>query len=316
MPKEALKTATKKRQNNKCALSGEKLPEKTELFDTHRPNPKRNGGTYVPENTTVAIPVEHMKEHGTLRLRTPEKAELKKQIDAREQIIKLRNKVGNQLLAYKRETDELDQEAITMLEKYRDENNLLIKQYDKLITKLIKKIAKEDPLVKTVMNLKGVGPIVASYCITYIDLEKADHASSLWKYVGLHAASHERYEKGISGGGNKRLRSVLWNMAKYQMTEGRPYCDIYRNTKSRLEQSEKITKSRNTQGKLIECAWKDTKPCHRHGAALRAVMKHFLADYWYCGRELSGLPTTPLYPEAILGGGHKTIMPKERGWKY
>jgi len=76
-------------------------------------------------------------------------------------------------------------------------------------------------------------------------------------------------------------------------------------------------KSRNTQGKLIECAWKDTKACHRQGAALRAIMKHILADYWYVGRTLMGLPTNPTYAEAILGkAGHKTIDPKTRGWKF
>ena len=67
---------------------------------------------------------------------------------------------------------------------------------------------------------------------------------------------------------------------------------------------------------IIEKPWCETKPGHRDGAALRDVMKHFLADYWYVGRTLSGLPTTPLYPEAMLGGTHRTIMPEERGWKY
>ena len=73
--------------------------------------------------------------------------------------------------------------------------------------------------------------------------------------------------------------------------------------------------SRNTQGKLIECMWKDTKACHRQGAAKRKVMKHILADYWMVGRKWMGLPINPLYAEAILGmDGHKTIDPVTRGW--
>ncbi len=101
-----------------------------------------------------------------------------------------------------------------------------------------------------------------------------------------------------------------------QMKTKGAYREVYDRVKSRLEISEKVTKSRNTQGQLIDCKWKDTKPCHRHGAALRAVMKHFLADYWMVGRTLTGLDTSPLYAEAVLGKGHRTIMPEERGWIY
>jgi len=153
-------------------------------------------------------------------------------------------------------------------------------------------------------------------CLVYIDLNKARHASSLWKYVGLHTPSYERYTKGEAGGGNKTLRTILYTMADSQVKGRGPYRVVYDQTKKRLEQSEKITKSRNTQGRLIECAWKDTKPSHRHGAALRAIIKHFLADYWYVGRTLSGLPREPLYAESILGKGHKTIDPKVRGWRF
>jgi hypothetical protein len=74
--------------------------------------------------------------------------------------------------------------------------------------------------------------------------------------------------------------------------------------------------SYGTDGKKSEMKWKDTKPSHRHGAALRAIMKHFLADYWMVGRTIAGLETSALYPEAMLGGTHRTIMPEERGWVY
>jgi hypothetical protein len=105
-------------------------------------------------------------------------------------------------------------------------------------------------------------------------------------------------------------------MADSQMKGHGPYREVYDRVKARLEVSEKEVNTRNTQGKMITVAWKDTKPCHRHGAALRAVMKHFLADYWYVGRTLAGLETNPIYAEAILGMSHKTIKPEERGWIY
>lgn len=315
--KVAIKRTTAIKQNGKCHLSGEKLPIEVELQDTHRKNPKRKGGTYTSTNTVVTQPVAHMIEHGTLRIRTGEMNILKQLIDEREHAMRLLYKVNNQLLAVKRRTDDASESTLSHLHDNLEANTKWKNQVSKTLEKHIKNMAKNDPFITSCFSVNGVGPITIAYCLAYIDLEKADHASSLWSYAGLHKASYERYAKGETSGGNKRLRTVLYTLAESQMkSKNSAYRGVYDNVKSRLERSEKITKSRNTQGKLIECAWKDVKPCHRHGAALRAIMKHFLADYWMVGRTLSGLPTSALYPEAILGGNHRTIMPEERGWKY
>jgi len=317
MAKEVLKRTLYKKQNGHDALTGKKgLPVDTELMDTHRKKPKHKGGIYTTENTVVTSPIAHMIEHGNLRIRTTLLNEVKKLVDAREHAIKLKNKVDNQLRAYKRNTDDLDKELIVFLET---QSKLYTKETNRIssnLEKTVKAMIPNDPLVRAGLGLKGIGPVTIAYCLVYIDLEKARHASSLWSYAGLHKASHERYEKTVAGGGNKRLRTVLYTMADSQVKSRGPYRVVYDNMKNRLEKSERITKSRNTQGKLIECAWKDTKPCHRHGAAMRAIMKHFLADYWYVGRSLMGLPVDALYPEAILKGNHRTIMPEERGWVY
>ena len=314
--KKAIKEKARTKQQNNCDLSGVKLPKETKLYDTHRPDPKRKGGTYTKNNTKVVLPKAHQIEHGTLRERESELNTLKELSDSREQMIKLKNKIQNQLLAYKRQTDTIDNETLVFLE----EQLKVIKKPLNLLTKRVenhvKLMAENNPLIKASMGVRGVGIITISYCLAYIDFEKARHASSLWAYVGLDKPSHSRYEKGTSGGGNKRLRCVLYTMAESQMKLQGEYRYIYDRTKERLSKSENIVKSRNTQGKMIECMWKDTKPSHRHGAALRAVMKHFLADYWMVGRTLAGLETSALYPEAILGGSHRTIMPEERGWKY
>jgi hypothetical protein len=49
------------------------------------------------------------------------------------------------------------------------------------------------------------------------------------------------------------------------------YYDVYERTKGRLEVSDKMTSSRTTEGRLVQCKWKETKPSHRHGAAMRVV---------------------------------------------
>ena len=314
MPKVQLKHEVIEAKGNICALTGEILPDETALFDTHRKTPKRKNGIYTLRNTNVALPVAHMVEHGTYRERSEELNKLKTMVDDRSQIMKLKNKINNQILAYKRGTDNPNTETVNFLLETLESTESALGKKGRKIEKFIKNM--ENPLARAALSVRSIGPITVAYCLTYIDLEKAKHASSLWSYCGLDKPSHKRYTKGESGGGNKTLRTILYTMADSQVKVRGAYRIVYDNVKARLEKSDKIVESRNTKGDLVNVAWKETKPCHRHGAALRAVMKHFLADYWMVGRTLAGLPTSALYPEAILGGTHRTIMPEERGWIY
>ena len=286
------------------------------LVDTHRIIPKTEGGEYTQGNFVVLTPVAHMQEHGIYRERDETLDNIKSIVDDRRQVMKLVMKVQNQLLAYERNVDTLHEQTRGWLQSQLESLQAELVIREKALAKSVKEYAKEDALTAAALGVRGVGPVTVAHMLTYIDIEKARHASSLWAYAGLDKASHERYEKGTASGGNKTLRTALYTMADSQVKSRGAYREVYDRMKDRLAQSEKITKSRNTQGKLIECAWKDTKPSHRHGAAMRAVMKHFLADWWYVARTLAGLPTEALYPEAILGGNHRTIMPEERGWEY
>jgi len=314
MSKEALKIQISELKGHICHISQQPIPALPRLFDTHRSIPKAEGGIYTDGNTALADPVAHMKKHGNYRERTEESAQLKAMIDDRAQVMKLQTKMNNQLLAYQRGTDYPRQETVDFLKGQLDTINKELASHDRAVAKFIKRM--EDPLARAALSVRSVGPITIAYCMAYIDLTKARHASSLWKYAGLHTSSHERYQKGVASGGNKNLRTVLFTMAESQVKGRGPYREIYDNAKAKREQSDALVWTRNTQGKLVQVPWKETKPSHRHGDALRQIMKHFLADYWLVGRTLYGLPTSPLYPEAVLGGGHRTIMPRERGWKY
>jgi hypothetical protein len=286
------------------------------LTDVHRPKPKHHGGEYVKGNVVLIDPVEHMKEHGNYRERDAQLEKIKSLMDDRRQVMKLVMKIQNQLLAYARGVDIANASTNEFLQNQLDMVKAELKSREKNIEKEIKAYAKESDLVRATIGVKGTGPITVANLIAYIDIEKARHASSLWSYAGLHKASHERYTKGESGGGNKTLRTALYVWAGVQIKQGGAYREIYDREKARLEVSEKITKSRNTQGKLIECAWKDTKKSHRHGAAIRKMIKSFLADYWFVARECYKLPTDALYAESMLGMNHKTVSPRERGWNW
>jgi hypothetical protein len=313
MSKVALKEKIRTKQNGKCSLTAEKLAKETFLFDTDRVDPKANGGTYTDENTRGLTPLAHMERHNILKIRTPELTELKVLIDGREQIRKFMNSLNNRLLAAKRQTDQMDQITEAWIKEQIKAVDKQMGVQERRIDKFIKKL--DIPVVKSMIGIKGLGTMTIAYLLVYIDITKAEHASALWKYVGFDKPSHERYTKGESGGGNKTLRTVLYTWADSGIRTRSVYRTVYDNEKIKLEVSMKFTKSRNTQGKLIECMWKDTKPCHRHGAGIRKMIKHFLADLWFVWRTSEGLPTTPLYVEAVLG--HTGIIrPEERGWKY
>lgn len=314
MSKRKLKQSIAETQDGLCAMSGRSLPENPSLIDADRILEKMNGGIYTEENTRIVLPREHMERHGILRDREDWLETLKSLMDDRAQTMRLLMKINNQILAYQRRVDHMNPDT----EKFLTDS---IKPVDDRIVVLDKAIKKHltkatDTLVQVALDVKGVGPITIAGLMTYIQLEKANSPSALWKYVGLHTSSHNRYTKGQTGGGNKTLRTILYNTAIAMMkNRDCPYRIVYDQTKARLEASEKIVKTRNTQGHLVELPWKETKPSHRHGAALRAIIKHFLADYWLVGRTLNGLPTRTLYVEEKLG--HTGIIrPEERGWNY
>lgn len=313
MSKVELKKRLRKDQKGICSVSASKLAEETRLFDTDRILPKSEGGIYTDENSRALDPVAHMKRHFIYRERTPEMTQLKVLIDGREQIRKLLNSLNNRLLAAKRRTDEMD--SITekwIIEQVKQVNKQMGVQ-ERRIAKYIKSL--DMPIVISALQLRGLGAMTIAYLLVYIDITKAEYASSMWAYAGYDKPSHERYTKGEAGGGNKTLRTVLFTMADSMIKTRSVYRNVYDNEKAKLENSMKFTKSRNTQGKLIECMWKDTKPCHRHGAAMRKMIKHFLADFWFVWRTLEGLPTPNLYVQEKMG--HTGIVkPAERGWIY
>jgi hypothetical protein len=306
-----------------------------ELMDLRRLHPKCKGGEITDENTNVSLPVETLKFHGNFRERPNWIRELKAHYDDRRHVMGLYNKVYNQGLAADRQVDFLLPWTVDSINAAQEAQRKELGQRDRAIAKMVNKLAERDKLLYVASQVRGLGPITIGLCRVYLDLdgvfpekdfdgkphpragqEKCPHASSVWKYVGLHKASHERYKKGERSGGNKTLRTAVWNFANSQVKSKGPYRGVYDETKSRLEQSDKETVTRTTQGKPVTKAWKDVKPCHRHGAALRKVMKVFLFDWWYVGRDILGCSNGPCYAETHLGGGHRTSPPQERGWEW
>jgi hypothetical protein len=319
-----------------------------------------------------------MKHHGNLRVLSPEMQLLKAHFDDHVQTTRLTVRNNNQMLAHSRRTDVLDVGTLDFLRETLKPYVARLPVIRSNIVEALKAVAKKDPLVKAALGVKGLGPIVVAALTIYVDFDKmvcarchkaepvdpdenngvpgtgncvceggpvkplvsaTANLSSLWKYAGLHCASHERYTKGESGGGNKTLRTALFNAATGMVkmdgmprleddgspvlnkdgtpktNPKSPYRDLYDAKKARLAISEKIVKTRNVRGVWTQLPWKLVMPCHRAGAALRDVKKAILADFWYVGRTLKGLSTGDPYSKAMLGHTH-CVNPRDRGWKF
>lgn len=311
---DVLKSKKRKEQKDKCAVSGRKLKREPLTFDARRRVPKAKGGTLTEENIEVVDPIANMAINGNLRIRTKEEEELKVLIDGREHVRRFYNSLNNRLkAALDRKTDHLDKETEEWMKAEIKATGSQLSKTDKRIEKHLKKM--NLPIINACLPFFGLGPITTAYLVTYIDIKEAKYASSLWKYVGFDKAAHERYTKGKTSGGNKTLRTVLYTMALSMIRTKAVYRDVYVNEKAKLEASEKMTKSRRTNGVIVECKWKEDTAGHRHGAATRKMMKHFLADVWYVWRTLEGLDTPHLYVEEKMG--HTGIVrPQERGWIF
>jgi len=317
MGKEALKKLAADEQQNTCALCGKPLSDKLYKIHTHRLVQRKDGGGYDRDNYIVVCPLCHFKRHGILRVRPEDLDELKGSVDSYRQALKLRCKIDNQKLAVEAQVDTLEPADEALFQEVGDRISFAEAERRKSIEDWFKKKGKDDLFVRAILSVKGVGPISAAELINDVDLQKADHASSLWKFVGYDTASVDRYKKGQEGGGRKSLRTALYNLGMCFLKSASPYAELYYQYKDRLANSEKITRERRKgDGKVVEIAWKEAMPIHRHLAAIRYMMKAYLADYWMVGRTLLGLPTNDLYVKEHLGHESAILDPKARGWEF
>ena len=185
--------------------------------------------------------------------------------------------------------------------------------FKKQVEKQVKRVRL--PIVAAMQSVKGIGPITVAEIITTLDIHKADYPSAFWKYVGYAGPSSERYEKGIKGGGNKHLRTVMYNAGMSLMkAKNVEYRAIYDRRKAKTEASERTT-DHQVNGRREPVAWKDMQPEHRHMDALRVMNKLWLAHLWQVWREIEGLPTPGPYVQDHLG--HQDISdPREYGWEW
>jgi hypothetical protein len=185
--------------------------------------------------------------------------------------------------------------------------------------KLAQWIESEDSPVeaKWAYEQIGIGPIIAAGLAAHIDVTRARHRSSLWKFAGL-APGYDRRVKGVKIPYNAQLKVLCFKMGesfvkvsgKETATYGRLYAEYKREEVNRNEQgfyretamrelasksfkSDTATKKRLMEGKLSDA--------HLHARARRRAVKAFLSEYWVVARKARGLPVDEPYAIQILG---------------
>ncbi len=158
-------------------------------------------------------------------------------------------------------------------------------------------------------GVKGCGPMMSAVIISELDIHKARHISSFWKYAGLDvvdgqgrsrkAGSLIDLEYTNADGEQAMRKSITFNpflktkligvLASSFLRCSSPYREFYDNYRVRLDNRPDMAEQ--SKG-------------HKHNMALRYMTKMFLKDLWLAWRKIEGLPPEPDYAEAKLGIVH------------
>jgi len=181
-------------------------------------------------------------------------------------------------------------------------------------------------------QVPGVGPAMGGVLITYFDIHKASYISDFWSYAGLDVViSPDGTGKGRSrreehliprkykdrNGEEKTRMSVTYNpwlkarllgalATSFMRTPNCPWRLVYDNYKNRLlsdprKQKVTLAEYKSLHKRDPEAATMVWPPLRFHRAALRYMVKQFLADFWIQWRTMEELPLTAPYAEAKLG---------------
>jgi len=145
--------------------------------------------------------------------------------------------------------------------------------FEKIAAKEIKDIVSDFPIWhKYLVNVKGIGEILAAALISTIDIRTAKTVAALWCFCGL-APGKDKMVKGEKNHFSKWLRCIVCGrIGSSFLKANSPYRAHYDKRKADTEARE----------------WGKSK-MHRHKDATRIMMKAFLKDLWVAWREIEGL---------------------------
>lgn len=187
--------------------------------------------------------------------------------------------------------------------------------------RLLDRWTSQDALTVWSRQVCGIGPVLSAGLRAEIDVSKAAHVSSVWRFAGYDPTAV--WGKGEKRPHNAFLKVICWRVGdSFTKVSGRPqslYGHTYRDEKNRLEEVNdnggfaEAAAARIESGVRVPGKGTDARKALDAGRlpqgqldlrARRKAVKLFLSHYWVAGRRLEGLPVSEPYVIAKLGHEH------------
>jgi hypothetical protein len=225
--------------------------------------------------------------------------ELRILVDCRGQIQKERIAFGNRLFALVGSDGKWGDRGSGVQEEIIAECYELLLGLERKLDERIAAIVKDHPLYEHLSKIKGVGSLLAAELLAFVDISRAPTVSSLWRYAG-YGVTDGKADRPVAGEKlkyNKRLKKVCYVIAVSFLRARSPYAQIYYEARERYEAERP-----------------DWPKARRHLAAMRKMIKVFLAHFWEVARLAEGLPVKRPYVFDRLGHVHE-YRPEDFGWR-
>jgi len=177
-------------------------------------------------------------------------------------------------------------------------------ELEKDVNGVIASHIENHPAYHWFSKVKGVGKENIAKVLGPLDIRKAKHVSSFWKFAGFHVdektGKAPKREPGKKLEYNNQLRSMCYRLAQGLLRGKGRYYKFYLKIKKQLEErySSRDMKIQPTPqrsvGKRMEpegVIWSG----HLHNQAVRRMIKLFLSHLWVEWRKAEKLPVTKPY---------------------
>lgn len=260
----------------------------------------------------------------------PPKSLLDALVRNRDDLLRLRIKMGNRIAACRRSG--WDEGLLTSLTSSMP----FVESAEADADKTIKRLVKKHPVWQAWLSqVRGVGESLAAPLLEYLDPE-VPHLSCWYRYVGLYcddAGDAVRKRKNEKAAYSHYLKThLVFKIGSSFIKTGGFYRDEYDRVKAKLAEMPPVRREiaraklwvlAEDVGKVKAGNLLDSKtyvkvkadcerrgevmvsvrrrPLHMHQMARRAAVKLFMAHLYQKWREVLGLPYDPPYAHAILG---------------
>jgi len=221
--------------------------------------------------------------------------ELRVLVDMRDRVLqKTRIMFGNRLDAIHRGDDEASEREIRLLQGWYERFLYLEEEADGQITEL----AAEYEIIGHMVQVKGVGKMLAAIVVSMVDIGRASTVSALWRYAGYAVinGARERPVKGEKLAYNKRLKAACYKVGSSFLKSNSPYRKVYDDARVYYEANRP-----------------DWTKGHQHNAAMRKMIKMWLSHLWVTWRQIEGLDVRAPYVHEKMGHNHQ-YAPEAFGW--